>query len=59
MRWDQWLQGTLLSGLISACISGGAFFADGVITGKEGVMILGFFIGGVGLYLKDHRPKEE
>lgn len=58
MRWDKLGEGALLSGIVAAGTAAIPFFADGKVTGAEGVMALGFFIGGAVLYIKQHPPVE-
>ena len=58
MRWDKALQGALFSGILTVVLGAAPFFTDGRITGAEGVMLLGIFLGGVGLYIKQHPPVE-
>ncbi len=58
MRWDKLLQAAALSGLLTAVLAAAPFFADGKITGAEGIMLLGTFLGGVALYIKQHPPAE-
>lgn len=58
MRWDKVLQGAGLSGLLTAALAAAPFFSDGRITGAEGIMLFGMFLGGVALYIKQHPPVE-
>ena len=58
MRWDKYLEAAGISGLITVILSSAPYFADGHITGVEGLMLLGSFIGGMGLYMKTHPPIE-
>lgn len=57
MRWDKLLEGAIFSGIVSVCTLGVPLFVDGKITGAEGVMALGFFVSGVGFYLREHKTE--
>lgn len=57
-RWDKTIEGALYSGLVTLVMSAAPFFADGKITGAEGIMMLGTFLGGIALYIKTHPPVE-
>ncbi len=59
MRWDQWIPAVVSSGIVAVALAAPPFFADGKITGAEGVMLAGAFLAGAGLYMKEHPPKEE
>lgn len=58
MRWDKLLQGAAMSGLLTVAVAAAPFFSDGKISSAEGMMLLGTFLGGVGLYIKQHPPVE-
>ena len=57
-RWDQWKSAVMTSGLMALFLAAPPFFADGRITGSEGVMLAGAFLAGCGLYMKTHPPQE-
>lgn len=57
MAWRKSLEGALISGIMTICLGAVPLLADGRVTGPEGIMLLGFFVGGVGLYLKEHKSE--
>lgn len=59
MRWDQANKAVVEAGILALLFAAPPFFADGRITGAEAVMLLGFFLGGMRLYMKDHPPKDD
>jgi len=49
------LMGALYSGIFTALTSGAAvFFSDGMLDKHEVILVIGMFLTGVGLYMKQH-----
>lgn len=59
MRWDQADKAAVTAGIAALLFAAPPLFADGRITGAEAVMLIGFFLGGMGLYMKEHPPKDD
>jgi len=57
-RWDKWMEGAVFAGAVTAIAAAPALLADGKITGVEAMMLLGTFLGGIALYIKQHPPQE-
>ncbi len=57
-RWDKWAEGAVFSGFVAIATSAVPLLSDGRVTLTEGVMMLGFFLGGVALYIKTHPVPE-
>lgn len=58
MRWDQAHKAAVTAGVVALLFAAPPYFADGHITGAEVIMLIGFFLGGMGLYMKEHPLKE-
>ena len=56
MRIDKYLEAAAVSALLQAILVAAPIFADGKVTGAEGLMVLGGFLGGMAMYMKQHPP---
>lgn len=56
LRWDQKWKAAAEAGVLALLFAAPPFFGDGRITRVEAIMLIGFFLGGMRLYMKDHPP---
>jgi hypothetical protein len=54
MRWDMWWKGALASGIL-AVVAVSPAIVDNGITGVEAWALLSVFLGGIGLWCKQHK----